>query len=47
MGSWLESILGDQGQITEARGSLNGQRKMATKKSIVGREEPLAGGKVL
>ena len=30
-----------QGQIAEARGSLNGQKKMATKKSIVGREEPL------
>ena len=30
-----------QGQIVEARGSLNRQKKMATKKSIVGREEPL------
>ena len=30
-----------QGQIAEARGSLNRQKKTATKKSIVGREEPL------
>ena len=30
-----------QGQIAEARESENGRKKMATKKNIVGREEPL------
>ena len=37
----IKVILGDPGADCEGKGSLNEPKKMATKKSIVGQEEPL------